>query len=193
MKKSRIIAAAAGAALVAGLVGAPGAQAADDTTTVTFTIASGGIAISVVDDADPLVSGGTALARTASGDVGVVTVTDSDADLTGWNVSASMTDPFSDGGGTPKTIPCTTATVTTSLLASSSTGTVAYAGLAAPGALTLNADTAGDADDCAPKVIGNATGAVGANSATFTTSVSIAIPTTALAATYSGVIVQTAL
>lgn len=198
MKKSRLLAITVGAAaLAATIAGAPAAQA--ESTEVTFTVSNGaGVSLAVITPhgnlSDPTSS---PLGMTAAGDIATVKVTDLTADLTGWTVSAAMADPFTATtdlgaeGAEDDTIPCTAATVTTGV-ATAFTGTVTYVPAVAPGALALDAATAGDADDCAAKTIGSATVAAGANDATFVTKISVAVPADALAGTYNGTIVQTA-
>lgn len=188
MKKSRFLAATAGAALLAGLVVAPSASAAD--SGVTFTVNSGSVSLAVVT-ADGNLSDPMSLptGTTASGTIATVKVTDSTADTVGWSVTASMAGPFTDGA--TQSIPCTKATVTSGV-ATTINGVVTYTPVATPGALVLDETTADDTDDCAAKTIGNATVTTGSNDVTFATSVSVAIDSTVLAGTYSGTIVQTA-
>lgn len=196
--KVRLIATTAAALLAAGFTVAPGANAAD--TDVTFTVSSSGtVSLEVVtpggDLSDPTAS---LTGTTSSGTIATVKVTDPTADIIGWSVSAAMTDPFKTttdvgaAGAADDTIPCSAATVSAGLTASAITGTVVWTATLVDTPFSLDDSTTGDTDDCAPKQIGTGTVTAGTNSVTVPTSVSIAIPASALAGTYEGTIIQTA-
>lgn len=216
MKKSRLLAATAGAALLAGLVGAPSAQA--ETTGVTFAVSGGGLSMAykVVDsvsteDGDIGTATSGPLGATASGSLGTLVVTDARATTLGWKVSASMSGPFQavDGQGAPvdldgdsstadEVIACTNAKLTTGTPTTS--GTVVVTNAAAAGLSLTDLDGDGDCSDtntidAAPVVDGavllTAT-ATGSNSAEFTSSLAVTIPSSALAGTYKGTLTQTA-
>lgn len=190
MMKSRMIAAAAGAALLAGLVGAPSAQAED--TTVTFTVAAGSLTIAY-EGAEggalgsvPSVIGGTSV----SGALGTLKVSDSRASLAGWTVRATMAGAFTTTGDS---IPCKNATVT--LGSVTNDAFVTPTNLAAAGLALVDADNDGDCSDVVALVADGATlmtaVTTGSNTASFTSSISVSIPADALAGTYTGTLTQT--
>lgn len=176
---------------------APGAQASDSVL-VTFEVLDGGISLAIANKGSSFPVTGL-VTKTAAGALGDVTVTDARGSLAGWNVTASMAGPFQavDGlggavdlngvnGTADDVIPCTAATVTAAAVTATS-GSIGVVGPAAGSALPLG-DAGGGA--CS-SIIATAT-TTGSNSATFPTSVSVAIPTSALAGRYQGTIVQTA-
>lgn len=198
MKKSRIIAAAAGAALLAGLVGAPGAQAED--TTVTFTVTAGSLTLAIASESGALGNVATNVAGSiASGSIGTMTVSDQRGSLAGWTLTASMAGPFQavngsgvaqdrdgDGSTADDVIPCTAAKVTTPATATTTGAIAVFTGNAAGVTLT---DTGSDGD-CDGNAIASAT-SLGSHSAEFATTIAVTVPATALAGAYQGTLTQT--
>lgn len=191
MKTPRLIAALVGAMLLTCLV-APTASAED--TPLTFTVASGSLALSIAGEDGALGSATSDLLGTATTikAIGTMTVTDETGTLAGWTLSASMTGPFVSSTDIDQTgndtIPCTAATVTTPATATITPAlAVTYVGQAAGVAL---ADAGGDGT-CEGTTIAQGTLSTGNHTAAFTTSVTVSVPATTLAGSYSGVITQT--
>ena len=190
MKKSRIIAAAAGASLLAALIGAPGAQA--ETTAVTFTVQAGSLTIAY-DGAEGGALGNvtSALGGTSvSGALGTLKVSDNRASLAGWTVRATMAGAFTTTGDS---IPCKNATVTLGGVTSDSL--VTPTNLAAAGLPLADADNDGDCSDVVAAVTDGATlmtaVTLGSNTASFTSSIAVSVPADALPGEYTGTLTQT--
>lgn len=157
---------------------APAAQAAD--TSVTFTVTSGGLSLNAPASV-ALSGGGSTLSLAAgsiSGTMGTVTVTDARGGLgvSGWTVSVSGTDftTTDNGGGT---IAKSAATVSPGVPVPVS-GVPVLVPAVAPVSLTGG-------------TLLTATSALGSNSATYTPTVSVTVPSTAKPGAYTGTVTQT--
>jgi hypothetical protein len=168
MKKS-VLAGAAAAGVVLGAVVFPGTASAADTT-VTFSIAAGGIAITAPGSAALTEN---ALLDTATGSITGVKVTDDRRGISGWTATASST-AFTNGTGAGTTSIAADQVTYTGNLASFTGIAVVTPGL--PGTLA----TARSAQV--------ATAVVGTNTATWSPTLSIALPTNRTSGSYSGVI-----
>lgn len=171
--KARLAAVMVVAAVGLGLMQV--APAAADTTTVTFAIAPGGLAI---DNAQTAVDLGTAtngtLASTVTGSLGNITVSDTRDLSVGWVASGATTD-FTRTGGT-ETISSALATLTQSNTVVSSTGSLtSFLGGTGPGTLA---------------VLGTAV-TVGRNTVTFAPTITIAAPVGTATGTYTGTFTST--
>lgn len=168
MKTLRIvgIVAVAGALLVLGPVGS--AMAADTgDTTATFTLAGG--SLDVTPAAGAALSNGAPGAATVSGSLGAVGVSDTRGSTLGWIVSAAST-TFTTAGGDPSEGVSYSAGA-----ASGVTGEVTAAPL---GATVI--------DEVAP--VAQGTVANGNNAATFTPTLTVSLPASALAGDYEGTV-----
>jgi hypothetical protein len=165
--------ASAATAAPAALAHSSNLGAADPDTTVTFTVTSGALTMTAPTTAD---LGSGAPGTTISGPVGTVTVTDDRALLAAaWTTVASASD-WTTGGATPaETIPATDVSYDPGAIAT--TGTITATGT--PITLTGAAQ---------PVVTGTA--GVGNNTATWDPTLSVAVPASAVAATYTGTLTQ---
>lgn len=162
---------------------APNGGACADTA-VTFTIQGGGLSISAPSGsptAVPLTSAGllSLTGTSVSGQLGTTTVTDTRGLATGgWTVVMTSTN-FSDGAG--HTIPASAATGYSGAVTPSGT-VIPSPTLTAPAGASLAAPTG--------TTIVTAASILGANSASYNPTVSVAIPANAVAATYTGTVTQ---
>ena len=151
-------------------IGGP-AEASD--TTTTFALTGGSLSISAPSSAafDPAATGST----TVSGNLGNVTVTDNRGTLLGtWTASASSTD-FTTGGATAaETVGKANVAYASGL--GTSTGVGVFAGSLVPSM------TAGN------HTVFTGTGVTGNNSVTWNPTITISLPGSAVAGTYSGTI-----
>jgi len=164
-------------------------SSANGTTNVTFTLTGGSLTISTPDNADLTSGGGLTLSLTGqsvSGELGTTTVTDAQG-LGGIghtdDVQMASTD-FTDAT-TPDaegTIPVSDATVTTGTVTPGGSLTGLGAGIGTALNTTLN-KTGVD--------IATVAGVVGTASMTYNPTVTVNVPSTAEAGTYSGTITQT--
>lgn len=163
----------------------PAAFAAETaSTTVSVTIAAGGLSIG----APPTASLGTvsaAVGAVASAGLGTVTVSDSRGSLLGWSVTAvTTTASMSTGGATPDTIALTTlgplSWVTGTVTA---TGASLLSGVAAGAGGFLNNTT--------PIPVAVAAVAGGNGTYTYNPTLSLTVPPNTPAGTYSVVVTQT--
>ena len=152
------------------------ANAAD--TNVTFTLSGGSLTLTAPASA-ALTAGGLGVGgTTATGQLGTSTVTDTRGALTHTvTVTMSTTDFTTIGGDT--------------ITASNATG---YSGVATPSGVglavpTLTGQTIGAAGGA---TILQLTGVIGSASASYSPTVSVAVPADAVAGDYSGVVTQTA-
>lgn len=146
-------------------IGSQAALAADDTTPVTAEVEGGALSIAAPASLD---LAGTDPGSTATGSLGTVTVTDDRADVLGWVTSVSISD-FAPDTVTGASIPVSGFTYTPST--ATTTGTVDVVDSVATGA--------------GPSVVQTASDVTGQNTASWTASVSLVIPSDALADTYS--------
>ena len=152
--------------------------AAADTTTTTFTLAGGALSISVPASRN-LGSAATG-ASTLSAQLGTVTVTDSRGALLGsWTATVSSTD-FTTGGGTANETIAKSSVTYWSGPATSTSGTA----VRAPGQAT-----SADAQDLSTtRTAFSATGVVGNNTTAWSPTLTVNIPSAAVASTYSGTV-----
>jgi hypothetical protein len=161
------LAALLSASLLAGATGP--AQAADSDTTVTFSVADGGLSIS----APTLAALGTVSADAASvtGSLGTVTVNDQRGEMAAvWTVTVSASAFTTGGGSAAETIPAGSVTYTPGPRTAGNAVIVPT-----PGLLNL------------PLPVVTAT-ASGNNTASWQPTISIALPAQAVAGDYTGTI-----
>lgn len=153
------------------------APASADTTEVTFTIASGGLAIDNAEAAVTLTSTNDVLGTTATGSLGNITVTDTRNLSVGWVASGATTDFTQTPAATPANpdISKLQATITQANTLVEDTNVTSFVGTAATGA---------------GGPIGTAV-AVGSNAATFAPSISILAPVGTAPGTYTGTFTST--
>lgn len=176
--RRRLAVAAAVTALTGTSLAAPALASSGGDSTVTFTVAAGTLSISMADyNAVDLAPSATAALAGAdlSGGLPATTVNDTRGLSTGWTVSIKGTD-FSSGSGT---VPVGAAAVSPGVITGSS---VATAATATPVTLTASDQPFVTA------VLG--TGLLGVNSATYTPTVTVKLPSTAAPGTYTGTITQ---
>jgi hypothetical protein len=173
-RSKRIAVAAAGIATAATIAITTVPAGAGDTTT-TFTLAGNGLSISVPGSADLSTSGSTLIGATSlSGTLGTVTVTDNQGTLAHtWTATVSATDFTTGGGGANKTVTKDNASYTPGTVSSSGIG-------AAVGTPALSLSTSAS--------VVTATAVIGAMSASWDPTVSVTIPSSVIAGTYSGTI-----
>jgi hypothetical protein len=161
------------AAAVLGATAIP-AFAVGDTTT-TFTLAGNGLSISVPGSANLSTSGSTLIGATSlSGSLGAVTVTDNQGTLAHtWTATVSSTDFTTGGGGSNKTITKDNASYTPGTVSTSGVGVAV--GTPASSLATSSS-------------VVTATAVIGSMTATWNPTVSVTIPTSVIAGTYSGTI-----
>lgn len=180
-RRRRLPLIALGAAVVTGatvLSTATGAQAATTAgTTTTFSVNGGALAITAPASTN-VGSGAAGASITAA--LGAVTVTDARGLLTAsWTASASTTS-FTTGGGTPAETVGATEVSYWSGPATANTGI----GVLTPGQLTaLLAQSLGTSKTAFTLTLG-----VGNNSVTWNPTVIVAVPSAAIAGTYTGTI-----
>ncbi|MFL5797673.1 MAG: hypothetical protein ACJ77A_07030 [Actinomycetota bacterium] len=165
------------AAIVLGLfAGALPAHAAG--TTTTFSLVAGSLSISA--PASKSLGSGATGGGTVSAQLGTVTVTDGRGTLLGsWTSSVSSTDFTTGGATTDETIAKAAATYWSGP-ATASTGV---------GTFTPGQATSGNAQDLsASRTAFSASVLVGNNSASWNPTVTITVPASAVAGTYSGTI-----
>lgn len=201
MKIRTILGTGLAAALAAGFLAPSAASATDsDPTTVTFTLADGGLSIAVATTADPVVlTAGTTDDTSIGGSLPATTVTDArNSSTAGWTVTGAST-AFAS---TADSIPATNVTITVPLVdveATLSGGpSTALAGVFTGGSVagdpggTIGRLTGTDLTTVLgtlPLVGGLMSNA--SNSVTYNPTVSIRIPADTTAGTYTGTITQT--
>ena len=178
MRKALVLGAVLAAAAGLSLTGSPA-----EATSVTFTLTGG--SLSIAQPAGPAALTGGALAGLAgsslTGSLGSTTVTDQRGGVTGWTTTIAQGTAFTDGSTTipvgntkawvgSAIVPTGVATVTSGTYLTQATGLALTA-------LAQNFVTA--------------TAVVGNNSASFTPSLAVTIPSNATAGDYTGAITQT--
>ncbi|MFD8527962.1 hypothetical protein ACFV0L_11195 [Streptosporangium canum] len=161
------------AAIGFGLVAATSLPAVADDTVVTFSITAEGLTVSAPGSANlgPVASG----AASVSGQIGPITVTDDRGTLNGsWNATVISTD-FTTGEGTgPETIPNINVSYSPGP-ATATTGTGTFT--PGPGGIVN-----------VPRVAFAGTELVGNDSVTWNPTLTVTIPSAAVAGTYSGTV-----
>ena len=173
-RTKRVAVAAAGIATAATIALSTVPAIAADTTT-TFTLTGNGLSITVPTSVDLSTSGTTVIgASSLSGNLGPVTVTDNQGTLAhAWTATVSSTDFTTGVGGANKTVTKDNVSYTPGTITSSGIG-------AAVGTPALSLVTG------APVV--TATAVIGAMSANWDPTVSVTIPSSVIAGTYSGTV-----
>ncbi len=154
------------AALLAGTI-AP-ASAAEGDTTVTFALTGSTLSVSVSDNAT--LNGGNTGSEAVSGQLGQVTVTDRRGGTAVWSAKASTT-KFTTGTGNPEST-----SVTYNGGAISTTGTIV---IVPKGTQTLTAT---------PTEVAAPTSVVGNNTAAWNPTLTVNLPSDAVAGTYTGTV-----
>jgi hypothetical protein len=173
LHRTKIVAAGVAGIALAGLAAGP-ALASGDTTT-TFTLAGNGLSVSVPATAN-LSSVSSTLIGTSSlsGSLGSISVTDNRGGLAVvWTATVSSTDFTTGGGSTHETITKTNVGYNPGTISASGIGT-------AVGTPAVSLVTS------APVVA--ATGVTGAESASWSPTVSVNVPSGSVAGTYTGTI-----
>ena len=159
------IVAVAGALLVLGPVGS--AMAADTgDTTATFTLAGG--SLDVTPAASAALTNGTPGAASVSGSLGVVAVSDTRGSTAGWIMSAASSTFIGAG--------------------SSSTGVSYNSGAATATTGTVTPTSGGVTSITAEAAVAAGTLASGNNTASYTPTLTVALPASALAGDYEGTV-----
>jgi hypothetical protein len=176
---------AAGTAALA-VVGSVFAAAPASAQSVTFTLSAGSLSVAEPSTAADLVaSGGNGIVNVAGGAVqgnlGATIVTDQRGSVAGWTSNITGSSAFTNG---TTSIPVSQATVWVDPTTISHTGTVTAA-------TTHIAQATGVALTNAAQALVTGTLAVGNNTATFTPTISVAVPTNATAGSYAGAVTQT--
>jgi hypothetical protein len=164
-----------GAVALTGVTAMSATAATEDTPT-TAAVAAGFVTITVPATLE-LTSTGPGVA--ATGTVGAVTVTDATASVVGWETTISV-DPFTSTAAGAATIPVTDFTYEATTADTTGSATV-------PVIVNAGEVVGGDA-----VVVQTAT-ATGNNVATWTAAVTLAVPTTAIAGTYTSTLTHTVL
>jgi len=155
------------AAAMVGGSALPAMAAAGDTAT-TFVLAGGSLAVTVAPTA--ILTAGVTGASSVSGSLGPVSVSDARGNKVGWTVSDVSTTFTGPQGSTSTAVSYNSGAVT-------KTGTITAT---SSGATTLTAAT--------PAAVVTGTAASGNNTATWTPTLTVSLPTSALADTYSGTV-----
>ena len=155
-------------AVVLSVVGVLPASAAAGDTSTTFAVAAGTLSLTVQPSA--ALTSAASGAGSVSGSLGSVSVSDSRGNKSTWSANATST-TFTDSTGSS-----TSTSVTYTAGAMTTTGTT-----------TIAAGTATTLTSVAAKVAGP-TAVTGNNTATWNPTLSVALPSNALAGNYSGVV-----
>ena len=152
--------------------------AAADTTTTTFTLSGGALSISV--PASKNLGSAATGASTLSSQLGTVTVTDERGALAGsWTATVASTD-FTTGGATTDETVAKSSVTYWSGAATSTSGTA----VRVPGqATSANAQALGSS-----RTAFSATGVIGNNTTAWNPTLTVNIPSAAVAGTYSGTV-----
>lgn len=167
MRKSLFATVAAAGALAVAVISPAVSNAAD--TDLTFTVLGGALNITA-----PASQALTVTGDVASGGITPVVVSDQRLGINGWTASAISSD-FEKPTPDPATIPASAVTYSAPLLPAR-TGISTVAGVLVP--QTIDSTTA----------VVVATAVIGANTATWTGSVSVALPDEVVAGTYTGTV-----
>jgi len=183
MRKS--LALAMTAAMTTGLAALvpAAANAANSNTTVTFTLQGGTLSISAPASANLGTVNSSTSATTVSGQIGSTTVTDTRGNLVGlYNVTVTSSDFATGGGTTLGTDAISGATVT------AFSGAASFSN-ATPGAVHLTTSVGVPATGLTP--IEGDSAYTGSDTSSYNPTVTIPIPATNIAGTYTGTITQT--
>ncbi|TDC60768.1 hypothetical protein E1258_13785 [Micromonospora sp. KC207] len=178
--RTRTILAATAAATTAALVASPALAAPTDDTTATFDVLAGTLDIDAPATAD---LGSGAPGTTITGQLGVVTVSDTRAtgDDASWTASVTSTD-FTTGTATAtETVPATAVDYWSGpATATSGTGTFT------PG--QINSAAAVPLDNVTPVTAFTHTGGTGLNSASWNPTLEVSVPSVNQSGTYTGTV-----
>ncbi len=146
----------------------PASAATSGTTVTTFALTGGALNLTVAATATlPSAAAGNA---SVSGPLGTVTVSDQRGGLVGWTASANSTTFTTTAGDTPST-------------------SISYApGLPTTTGVAIVAPTPTATLTTTPTAVMSATGIIGTNSATWNPTLTVNLPTSALAGTYTGTV-----
>lgn len=158
----------AGTAVLMAGTAMPASAATGDTVT-TFALAGSGLSITVQPTAG--LTDGASGAASVSGQLGAVAVTDARGGVTGWSASATSTTFTTTGAGTP-----------TSTGVSYNAGVVTTTGISTAVLGTATALSA------TPAAVVGATAVVGNNTASWNPTLTVTLPSSALAGDYTGTI-----
>jgi len=161
------LAAALGAVALLGATALPASAADTGDTTATFTLAGGSLDVTVAAGAE--LTDGAPGAASVSGSLGAVGVSDTRGSTAGWVVSAAST-TFVDGA------------------TSISTGVSYNAGAATATTGIITAGTDGATDIAAVAPVADGTAASGNNTASFSPTLTVTLPASALAGDYQGTV-----
>lgn len=165
-KFAYLSAAAIGAAALLATAALPASAAQSGDTVTTFALQGG--TIDIVVQATAAITGGNSGATSASGQLGAVTVTDGRGVVGGWTASGAST-TFSNASTTSTAVAYNSGTVsTTGTVTATGSGTVALTGTAAP------------------VVVG--TLVTGNNTATWNPTLTVTLPATSTAGSYTGTV-----
>ena len=167
MRKSLFATVAVASALAAAVITPAVSNAVP--TNVTVVVAGGALTITA-----PTSQALTVTGNTASGGITPVVVSDQRLGINGWTASAIST-AFDKPAPDPASIPATAVTYSAPLLPAR-TGVSTVAGVLVPQTIDST------------KSVVVATAVVGANTATWTGTVSVALPSDVVAGTYTGVV-----
>jgi len=159
--------AALGALALLGVTALPASAAATGDTDVTFTLTGG--TLDITPAASAALTNGATGDDDVSGSLGAVGVSDTRGSIAGWIITASST-TFSDGVGSAFTgvsYNSGSATATTGFITAGSAGEVSI-------------------DNAVP--VAEGTAAVGNNTASFTPTLTVTLPTMSLAGNYTGTV-----
>lgn len=168
MKTVRTLGTLAVAGVILALLPVGSAMAADTgDTTATFTLAGG--SLDVTPAAGAALNDGAPGAASVSGSLGAVGVSDTRGSTAGWTVSAASS-TFVDGAG------------------SVSTGVSYNSGAATGTTGTVTAGSAGATSITTAAPVAGGTAASGNNSASYTPTLTVGLPASALAGDYTGTV-----
>lgn len=167
----------------AALLGSLLAAAPADAQSVTFSLTGGGLSIAEPGTAAALTGGALAglTGTSLTGALGSTVVTDQRGGVTGWASKITGTTAFTN---TTTTIPVTSAKAWVP-------GLVSSTGVVAATAGTYLLEASGLPLTGSAQSLVTASAVVGNNTATFTPSIAVAIPSNATAGDYTGAVTQT--
>jgi hypothetical protein len=168
MKTLRIIGTVAVTGAILALVPVGSAMAANSgSTTTTFTLVGGSLDVSPA--AAAALTGGASGATSVSGSLGLVSVSDTRGSTAGWVVSAASS-TFVDGAG------------------SVSTGVSYDSGAATASTGTVTPTSKGPTSIGTAAPVAEGTAASGNNTASYTPTLTVTLPASALAGAYTGTV-----
>lgn len=168
MRRSSLLLASAVVATATLATALPASAATSGTTVATFALAGGALNITVAGTAT--IPGAAAGVASISGPLGTVNVTDQRGGLVGWTASASSTTFTTPAGDT-------------------TSSSVTYApGLPTTSGVAVVVPAVSATLTSTPTTVMSATGVVGGNSASWNPTLTVGLPSSALAGTYTGTV-----